>query len=142
MSGLTHLCFKGRNSYMRLYVIGKWSITCMNIFVYMLERYGYPEQSLTQVLIHYVSMESWVSCLSIQRKSGENIQILYVMFHYHCGLILWRFWKVSVINTEIVDILHKAMKTVLRWDKEFWREGGAAIVNQILWKARYDSCSN
>jgi hypothetical protein len=73
----------------------------------MLERYGYPEQSLTQVLI---SMESCVACLSIQRKSGENIQILYVMFLYYCGLILWRFWKVSVINTEIVDIYIKLRK--------------------------------
>ena len=100
----------------------------------MLERYGYPEQSLSQVLI---SMESCVACLGIQRKSGENIQILYVMFYYYCGLILWRFWKVSVINTEIVEILHKAMKTVLRWGKEFWREGGAAIVNQILYGARW-----
>jgi hypothetical protein len=63
------------------------------------------------------------------------------MFHYHSGLILWRFWKVSVINTEIVDILHKAMKTVLRWEKEFWREGGAVIVNQILYIAQYDSRS-
>jgi hypothetical protein len=105
----------------------------------MLERYGYPEQSISQVLL---SMESCVACLGIQRKSGENIQILYVMFHYHCGLILWRFWKVSVINTQIVDILHKATKTVLRWDKEFWREGGAAMVNKILCRARYNSNSN
>ena len=51
----------------------------------MLEKYGYPEQSLKQVLI---SIESYVQCLDIQRKSGENTQILYVMFHYHCGLIL------------------------------------------------------
>jgi hypothetical protein len=105
----------------------------------MLERYGYPEQSLSQVLI---SMESCVACLSIQRKCGENIQILYVMFHYHCGLILWRFWKDSVINTEIVDILDKATKIVLRWDKGFWREGGAAIANKILSRARYNSHSN
>jgi hypothetical protein len=105
----------------------------------MLERYGYLEQSLSQVLI---SMESCVACLGIQRKSGENIQILYVMFHYHCGLILWRFWKVSVINTEIVDILHRATKTVLCWDKEFWREGEAAIMNKILFRARYNSQSN
>ena len=84
----------------------------------MLQWYGYPEQSLSQVLI---STESCVACLDIQRKSGGNIQILYVMFHYHCGLILWRFWKVSVINTEIIDILRKDMKTVLRRDKEFWR---------------------
>jgi hypothetical protein len=88
----------------------------------MLERYGYPEQSLSQVLI---SIESCVACLSIQRKSEEDIQILYVMFHYHCGLILWRFWKVPMIDTEIIDILHKAMKTALHANKEFWREGGA-----------------
>ena len=84
----------------------------------MLERYGYPEQSLSQVLI---SMESCEACLSIQRKSGENTQILYVMFHYHCGFILWKFWKISVIDTEIIDIWRKGMKTVLRRDKEFWR---------------------
>jgi hypothetical protein len=83
----------------------------------MLERYGYPEQSLSQVLINIVSC---VACLGIPRKSGKNIQILYVIFHYHCGLIMLRFWKVSAINTEIVDILHKAIETVLRWDKEFW----------------------
>jgi hypothetical protein len=105
----------------------------------MLKRYGYPEQSLSQVLI---SIESCVTCLDIQRKSGWNLQILYVMFHYHCDLILWRFWKVSAINTEIVDILHKAMKTVFRWGKEFWREGGAVIVNQILFRAHYDSSSD
>jgi hypothetical protein len=45
------------------------------------------------------------------------------------------------MNTELVNSLHKAMKTVLRWDKEFWREGGAAIVNQILYGAQYESCS-
>jgi hypothetical protein len=105
----------------------------------MLQRYGYPEQSLSQVLI---SIESYVACLGIQKKSGENMQILYVMLHHHFGVILWRFWKVSVINTKIVDILQKAMKTVLRWDKEFWREGGAAIVNQILNRARYDPRSD
>jgi hypothetical protein len=104
----------------------------------MLQWYGYPEQSLSQVLI---SIESCVAYLGIQRKSGVNIQILYVMFHYHCGLILWRFWKASLINTEIVDILHKAMNIVLRCDKEFWREGGAAIVNKILYRAQYDSRS-
>jgi hypothetical protein len=69
------------------------------------------------------------------------MQILYIMFHYHCGLILWRFWKVSVINTEIVDILHKAMKNVLLLDKECWRKGGEAIVNQILYRAQNDSRS-
>jgi hypothetical protein len=105
----------------------------------MLVRYGYPEQSLSQVLI---SIESCVACLGMQRKSGENMQILYVMFHYHYGLILWRFWKVSAINTEIVDILRKATKTLLRWDKEFWREGGAAIVHKNLCRARYDSRSD
>jgi hypothetical protein len=84
----------------------------------MLERYGYPEQTLSQVLI---SIENYVACLGMQRKSGENRQISYVMFHYHCGLILWSFWKLSVINTEIIDILHKTTKTVLRCDKEFWR---------------------
>ena len=68
-----------------------------------------------------ISIESYVACLDIQRKSGENTQILYVMFHYHCGFILWKFWKISVINTEIIDILRKGMKTVLRRDKEFWR---------------------
>jgi hypothetical protein len=103
----------------------------------MLERYGYPEQSSSQVL---KSIECCVACLGIQRKSRENIQILYVMFHYHCGLILWKFWKVLLINTELVNSLHKAMKTVLRWDKGFWREGGAAIVNQILYRAQYESC--
>jgi hypothetical protein len=105
----------------------------------MLERYGYPEQSLTQVL---KSIESCVACLGIQRNSRENMQILYVMFHYHCGLILWKFWKVLSINTELVNSLYKAMKTVLRWGKEFWREGGAAIVNQILYGAWYESCSD
>jgi hypothetical protein len=95
---------------------------------------------ISQVLM---SMESWVACRGIKKKkSGENIQILYVMFHYHCVLILWRFWKVSAINTEIVDILHKDTETVLRRDKEFWREGGAAIVNKILSRARYNSHSN
>ena len=107
----------------------------------MLQWYGYLEHSLSQVLIS-IYIESCVACLGIQRKSGGNIQILYVMFYYHCGLILWRFWKVSVTDTKIVDILYKAMKTVLRWDKEFWREGGAAIVNQILYRAQYDSRSN
>jgi hypothetical protein len=34
------------------------------------------------------------------------------------------------------------MKTVLRWHKEFWREGGAVIVNQILSRARYDAHSD
>ena len=77
----------------------------------MLERYGYPEQSLSQVLKNF---ESCVACLGIQRKSGGNIQILYVVFHYHCGLILLRFRKISLINTEIVDILHKALETVLQ----------------------------
>jgi hypothetical protein len=105
----------------------------------MLERYGYSEQSLSLVLI---SMESCEACLGIQRKSGGNMQILYVMLHHHCGLILWRFWKASAINTEIVDILQIATQTVLRWDKEFWREGGAAIVHQTLCKARYDSHSD
>jgi hypothetical protein len=105
----------------------------------MLERYGYPEQSLSQVL---KSIDSCIACLGIQRKSRENIQILFVKFHYHCGLILWKFWKVLLINTELANSLHKAMKTVLRWDKEFWREGGAAIVNQILYRARYESCSD
>jgi hypothetical protein len=105
----------------------------------MLDRYGYPEQSLSQLLLN---MDSCVACLGFQRKSGINIQILYVMFQYHCSLILWKFWKVSVINTEIVDILHKATKTVLRWIKEFWREGGAAVVNKILCRARYNSHSN
>ena len=105
----------------------------------MFERYGYPELSLSQVL---KSFESCVACLGIQRKSGENIQILYVMFHYHSGLILWKFWKVLLINTELVNILHKAMKTVLRPDKEFWREGGAAIVNKSLYRAWYESCSD
>jgi hypothetical protein len=105
----------------------------------MLERYGYPEQSLSQVLL---SMESCVAYLGFQRKSAKNIQILYVMFHYHCSLILWRFWKVSVMNTEIADILHKTTKTVLRWDKEFWRKGGTAVVNKILCRARYNSHSN
>jgi hypothetical protein len=80
----------------------------------MLERYGYLEHSLSQVLL---SMESCIACLGFQRKTGENIQIFKVMFHYHCGLILWRFWKII----EIVDILHKATETVLRWDKEIWR---------------------
>jgi hypothetical protein len=46
----------------------------------MLEKYGYPEQSSSQVL---KSFESCVACLGIERKSGENIQILYVMFYYH-----------------------------------------------------------
>ena len=85
-----------------------------------------------------ISIESYVACLDIQRKSGENTQILYVMFHYHFGLIVWKFWKISVINTEKVDILRKGMNTVLRRDKEFWREGGATIVNQILCRARYN----
>jgi hypothetical protein len=42
--------------------------------------------------------------------------------------------NVSVINAEMVDILHtcKSMKTVMRCDQEFRHEGGAAIVNQIL----------
>jgi hypothetical protein len=71
----------------------------------MLQRYGYPEQSLSQMLI---SIESFVACLGIQRKSGGNMQMLYVMLHYHCGLLCAR-------------------------DKEFWREGGAAIVNQIMY---------
>ena len=102
----------------------------------MLERYGYPEQSLRQALI---SIESYVACLDIQRKREENTRILYVMYHYHCGLILWKFWKVSLINTEVVDISSKGMKTVLRRDEEFWREGGAANSNQILCRARYHS---
>ena len=102
----------------------------------MQERYGYPEQSLRQVLI---SIKSYVACFDIQWKTGENTQILYVMIHYHFGLIVWKFWKISVINTEIIDILRKGMKTVLRRDKEFWRKGGAAIVNQILYRARYNS---
>jgi hypothetical protein len=81
----------------------------------MLQRYGYPEQSFSQVLIR---IESCVACLGIQRNTN---------FIRHVSLSLWlnlcRLWKVSVTDTEIVDILHKAMKTVLRWDKEFWREG-------------------
>jgi hypothetical protein len=89
-----------------------------------------------------ISIESYVACLDIQRKSGENTQILYVMFRDHCGVILLKFWNVSVINTEIVDILGKDMETVLRRDKEFWREGGAAIVNQILCRDQYNSCSD
>jgi hypothetical protein len=36
--------------------------------------------------------KSCVACLGIQRKSGGNIH-LYIMFHYYCGLILWRSWK-------------------------------------------------
>jgi hypothetical protein len=51
----------------------------------MIERYGYPEQSLGQVL---KSIESCVACLDIERKSEESMQISYVMFHYHRGLIL------------------------------------------------------
>jgi hypothetical protein len=94
---------------------------------------------LSQVLI---SIGSCVACLGIQRKSGGNSHILYVIFHYHCGLILWRFWKVSVINTEILYILPKDTKTVLRWDKEFWREGGAASVHQNQCRALYDSRSD
>jgi hypothetical protein len=104
----------------------------------MLQWYGFPEQSLSQALI---IIESCIAFLSIQRKSGGNIPILYVMFFYYFGLILWKFWKVSVINTEIIDVLHKVMKPILRWDKEFWREGRAAIVNQILYRAQYDSRS-
>jgi hypothetical protein len=50
----------------------------------MLEQYGYPEQSVSQVL---KSIENCVTCLGIQRKSGGNTQILFVMYHYHCGLI-------------------------------------------------------
>ena len=45
-------------------------------------------------------------------------------------------------KAEIVDISHKARKTIFRWDKEFWHEGGAVIVNQILYRARYDSRSD
>jgi hypothetical protein len=105
----------------------------------MLERYGYPEQSLRQVLKRF---ESCVASLGIQRKGRENIQILYVLFHYHRGLLLWKFWKVLLINTELVNILRKAMKTVLCWDKEFWREGGAAIVNKIFYRAWYESFSD
>ena len=48
----------------------------------MLERYGYPEQSLRQALI---IIDSYVACLDIQRKSGENTLILYVVFYYHFG---------------------------------------------------------
>jgi hypothetical protein len=51
----------------------------------MLERYGYPKQSLSQVM---KSIQSCVACQGIERKSGENIPILYVMFHHHCGLTL------------------------------------------------------
>ena len=89
-----------------------------------------------------ISIERYVACLDIQRKSGGYTQILYVMFHHHSGLILWKFWKVSEINTEIADILRKGMNTVLRRDNEIWREGGAAIVNQILCRARYNSRSD
>jgi len=89
-----------------------------------------------------ISIESYVACLDIQRKSGGNTQTPYVMFHYNCGLILWKFWKISEINTEIPNILRKGMNTVLRWDNEIWREGGAAIVNQILCRARYNSRSD
>jgi hypothetical protein len=60
------------------------------------------------------------------QTSRGNVHILHAMFHYHCRLIFWRFWKVSLIDTEIVDILHKVMKTVLGCNKEFWREGRAA----------------
>jgi hypothetical protein len=35
-----------------------------------------------------ISIESCVACLGIQRKSGENMQILYAILHYPCGLIL------------------------------------------------------
>jgi hypothetical protein len=83
----------------------------------------------------------WELCSMFRysKKKWGKYTIFFVMFHYHCGLILWKFGKVSVINTEIVDILRKAMTIVLRWDKEFWRDGGAAITNQILYRARYDS---
>jgi hypothetical protein len=33
------------------------------------------------------------------------------------------------------------MKTVLRWDKKFWREGEASIVHQILCRVQKDSRS-
>jgi hypothetical protein len=56
----------------------------------MHERYGYPEQSLRQMLM---SIKSYVACFDIQWKSGENTQILYVMFHYHCGFICESFEK-------------------------------------------------
>ena len=86
----------------------------------MLERYGYPEQSFRQALI---TIESYVACLDIQRKSGENTQILYVMFHYHFSLILWKFWKLLVINTEMVDILPfyaEKMKFDVKAEQQSW----------------------
>jgi hypothetical protein len=60
----------------------------------MLERYGYPEQSLNQVL---KSIGSCKACLGIQRKSRESIQILYVKFQYYCGLNFVKVLK-SFIN--------------------------------------------
>jgi hypothetical protein len=77
---------------------------------FKLERHLYPEQSLSQVLI---SIDNCVACLGIKKKWGNNAN-----FVSHVTSSLWlkfvKVLKVSVMNTEIVDILQKATKTVMR----------------------------
>jgi hypothetical protein len=48
-----------------------------------------------------------------KKKNGENVQILYVIFH--CDVILYRFWKVSVI-------IPKKLIFYIKLQRTFWNE--------------------
>lgn len=108
-------------------------------------RYMYhsSENSISINEVYWYQEPSWFQMLKINNSYIPNIGIskerrklneMFILFYFHINVsdsISWKFYRISIINAEIVSYCSQCRKVHLL-QKKFWRHGGEAAVYAIF----------